>query len=135
MIAVDTSAMIAILGAEPDARAFVESAGSEEAVFMSAGTAIELNIVARAKWGEDRTQRLEALLFELVVTIVSVDEVQVRLACEGYRRFGRSSGNRAKLNYGDCFSDALARSLDAPLLYRGDDLVHTDVRSALESLS
>jgi ribonuclease VapC len=53
------------------------------------------------------------------------------MAIEGFDRFGRGSGHPARLNYGDCFSYALARVLDAPLLFKGDDFVHTDIRSAL----
>lgn len=59
------------------------------------------------------------------------DAEQARIAADAYRLFGRGSGHRASLNYGDCFSYALAIARDEPLLFVGDDFQHTDVRVAL----
>lgn len=63
--------------------------------------------------------------------LVPVDEEQTRIALDARIRFGKGFGHSAKLNFGDCFSYALAKTLRAPLLYTGDDFDRTDVRSAL----
>jgi ribonuclease VapC len=60
-----------------------------------------------------------------------VDEAQARIAREAYRDFGKGSGHPAKLNFGDCFAYALAKKLNEPLLFKGDEFAHTDVRPAL----
>ena len=65
------------------------------------------------------------------VTLVPVSVEQAKIAREAYRDFGRGQKHPAKLNYGDCFAYALARERGIPLLYKGDDFVHTDVQSAL----
>ena len=56
---------------------------------------------------------------------------EAKVGAEAFRKFGKGSGHPAKLNFGDCFAYALAKQLDAPLLYKGDDFAQTDVRSAL----
>ena len=65
--------------------------------------------------------------------VVPFTEDQARIARQAYRDYGRGSGHRANLNFGDCFSYALAAERREPLLYVGDDFGHTDIRSALES--
>lgn len=70
-------------------------------------------------------------LGELSVIIAPVTAEQARLAREAYRRFGRGSGHPARLNFGDCFAYALAKVLDDPLLFIGNDFIHTDIRPAL----
>jgi ribonuclease VapC len=65
------------------------------------------------------------------IEIVPFSEEQARGAIVAYGRFGRSSGHPARLNFGDCFAYALARAMDLPLLYKGDDFSRTDIRSAL----
>ena len=64
------------------------------------------------------------------VQVIPFDAVQSAIAREAYRRFGQGSGHPARLNFGDCFAYALAKALDAPLLFKGDDFGHTDVRAA-----
>ena len=74
---------------------------------------------------------LDDLIENSKITIEPVTEEQARIARQAYRDFGKGSGHRASLNFGDCFVYALARVKREPLLYKGDDFVHTDVRSAL----
>lgn len=133
MIVVDTSALVAILGDEPEADAFSAVLSRQRHVSISAGTALEADIVIHARWGRDGSERLALLLDKLGVSLVAFDQRQTTIASEAYWRFGRGSGHPAKLNFGDCFSYALARALDAPLLFKGDDFAHTDIRSALSS--
>lgn len=122
----DTSAVIAILAGEPVAAelaALIQEAGN---VRISAGTLIEASLVC----GPVRQQALDDFIAEAQAEVVPVDEEQARLARDGHLRFGRGSGSPARLNYGDCFSYALARQADDALLFIGDDFTHTDVRSA-----
>lgn len=70
----------------------------------------------------------EAILIQVDAGVIPVDGGQARVAGDAYLRYGRGSGSRARLNYGDCFSYALAVSRDEPLLFKGDDFIHTDVR-------
>ena len=75
----------------------------------------------------------DAFIRESRVTIEPVDEDQVRIARAAYRAYGRGSGHQARLNFGDCFSYALAKVRDEPLLFKGDDFSHTDLRSAVRT--
>ena len=74
---------------------------------------------------------MRALVAGSNIEVVSFSASHADAATEAYRRFGKGVGQPACLNYGDCFSYALARSLDVPLLYKGDDFARTDIRSAL----
>ena len=95
-------------------------------VRLSAGTLLETRIVAERDGG---SAELEELLEVLGVEIVSVDARQADLAFDGFRRFGKGR-HPAALNLGDLFAYALARALGEPLLFKGDDFVHTDVEAA-----
>lgn len=123
----DTSAIVAILNQEDDARQFADAIEKASTVTVSAGTVLEAAIVL----GRTRADALDAFLELAGVTIVPVDGVQVRAARDAWERYGRGSGSSARLNYGDCFSYAAARVADEPLLFKGDDFSHTDLASAL----
>ena len=71
------------------------------------------------------------MLREVELKVVPVDEAQARIAREAYRDFGKGSGHKARLNFGDCFAYALAKAMNEPLLYKGTDFSQTDVRPAL----
>jgi ribonuclease VapC len=134
-IAVDTSALVAILGGEPEAVPFTHFMSRHE-LSISAGSLVEALRVVRLRQGDAGVAKLWALLDAQKIGTVSVDPEQVRLADEGMRRFGRGRGSPpAVLNFGDLFAYALARHLDAPLLFKGDDFPHTDVRPALPALA
>lgn len=128
-IAVDTSALIAILYGEPERDRFRRLLEATPSV-ISAGSMIELlGVVMR------RTPHLvdgtRSVLAALGISIVAVDEAQVGLAQDGQARFGLGRGAPpAVLNFGDLFAYALARQLDVPLLFKGNDFAQTDVRAA-----
>ncbi|MDF2509046.1 MAG: ribonuclease [Microbacterium sp.] len=124
---VDSSALVAVLMAEPEADEISDLLESRP-FSVSAAALTECSIVLRSKGGEAKARALDELLEVTRSTIVPLDEVQARLASRAYARYGRGSGSRARLNYGDCFSYALAITRDEPLLFTGDDFVHTDVR-------
>ena len=122
---VDTSALIAILRREPDSDALAERLLGADEVRMSSGTLLEARIVAERDGGD---AELAELLDLAGIEIVPPDARQIDLAFEGFRRFGRGR-HPAGLNFGDLFAYALARALDEPLLFKGEDFGKTDVTS------
>lgn len=129
---VDTSALIALLQREPTADAVSDALAAAGAVAISAATLIEAAIVADGSRDPVRSARFDAIIDALDVEIVPVSGAHVDLARRAFREFGRGSGHPARLNFGDCFSYALARERGEDLLYIGDDFAHTDLSSALE---
>ncbi|HZU91634.1 MAG TPA: type II toxin-antitoxin system VapC family toxin [Stellaceae bacterium] len=127
---VDTSALIAILFAEPDAERFARALAGAPVRLISAVTRVELSFVVEGRKGETGRADLELLLRDGGFAIVGVTPQQAEIAIEAFRRFGRGR-HRARLNIGDCFSYALAAASDHPLLFKGEDFRHTDIRPAL----
>ena len=130
---VDSSALIAMLTNEEDGDALSRVLDGPEAVRMSAASYLETSIVIDAHRDATLSARLDDLILDVEIVIEPVTLNQARLARQAYRDYGKGSGHRANLNFGDCFSYALARDKREPILYKGDDFVHTDVRSALNS--
>jgi ribonuclease VapC len=130
-VIVDTSALMAIVAAEDDARRYAEAirAGGDR-VAMSAATLVEVCMVAEGRGGPDMTRKLDALLDRADIPVVDVTLAQARIAREGWRRFGKGR-HRAALNLGDLFAYALAIDRDEALLFKGDDFARTDVKRAL----
>lgn len=122
----DTSAIVAILMQEDEARTFADKIESVSSVSVSAGTVLEASLML----GRSRRAVLDELLDVTGATIVPVDAEHLVAARDGWDRFGRGSGSAARLNYGDCFSYAAARVAGEPLLFKGEDFSHTDVESA-----
>ena len=127
---VDTSAIIAILLREADAKWFAETIEGSGNPVMSAGSYLEAGVVTLRRLGPDGLPELDNILGTLAVAIVPVTEDQARLAIAAYARFGKGR-HPAALNYGDCFSYALAQARGEPLLAKGDDFVRTDVQMAV----
>jgi ribonuclease VapC len=127
---VDTSAPVAILFGEPDADEFARALDAAEVRLISAVTRVELSFVIEGRKGEMGREDLEVLLRDGGFEIVGVTPQQALIAIDAFRRFGRGR-HRASLNIGDCFSYALAAVTDHPLLFKGDDFSHTDLRPAL----
>jgi ribonuclease VapC len=131
MIVLDTSVMVALVMNEPEAPQFRRRIQSGRAS-LSACNYVEASIVA-----EGRGSALGRSAFEAVVAglqaegmlLVALDPQMAEFAREGFRRYGKGR-HPAGLNFGDCFAYALAKALDAPLLYKGDDFDKTDVRRA-----
>jgi len=127
MIAVDTSALMAILQDEPHAQACMTALEQAGRLLMSAGTVAEALIVSERR---GVGLEMEELIGGLGVEIVPVTSESAYMAADAYRRWGKGI-HPARLNYGDCFAYALAIEHDCPLLYVGHDFVQTDVLSAL----
>lgn len=127
---IDSSAVFALLYGESTAARVLEVAVAAPALRMSVTTWVEARVVALRR-APTTPRQVDDLLRELRVEFVPVDMDQARVARDAYRRFGPSSGSRARLNFGDCFSYALAITSGEALLFVGDDFTHTDVQSAL----
>jgi ribonuclease VapC len=130
-VIIDTSAVIAILRAEPEAATY--AAALEDAVDrrMSAATYVEAAAVIDSGRDPVASRRFDELMVVAEITVIPVTVGQARIAREAYRDFGRGSGHPAKLDFGDCFAYALAKEYREPLLFKGDDFTRTDVVSAL----
>jgi ribonuclease VapC len=130
-VIVDTSALIAILRDEPEAPACARAIEAASRRRISAANFVEAAIVIDGSRDPVASRRFDDLLREAQAEIEPVTEAQARIAREAYRDFGRGSGHAARLNFGDCFAYALARTTGEPLLFKGDDFTHTDVIPAL----
>jgi ribonuclease VapC len=127
MIAVDTSALMAIVLNEPEADACIAALASEDDLLISAGTVAEALIVStRRNVGEELASLIDGLGFE----IVTVTPASARRIAQAYERWGKGV-NTAALNFGDCFAYEVAKEHGCRLLYVGDDFSRTDVESAL----
>jgi ribonuclease VapC len=129
---VDSSAIVAILKKESDWLVFLKAIESANQVRFSAASYLETSIVMDKEPDPLARAGLDDLLAESEITIEPVTVEQARIARQAYRDYGRGSGHAANLNFGDCFSYALARAKREPILYKGDDFGHTDLRSAVE---
>ena len=126
----DTSALIAILRLEPEAPEFAAIIERASHRRMSAVSYVEAGAVIDGSKDPVASRRLDELIEEAQIAIEPVTEAQARIARQAYRDFGKASGHAAKLNFGDCFSYALAKNKGEPLLFKGQDLKRTDVKVA-----
>lgn len=123
---IDTSALLAVLQDEPERRAFNEAIEAAERRAVSTATFVETSIVIEARWGADGLRDLDLFLAKANIELVPVDIEQANAARRAFSGYGRGR-HPAGLNYGDCFSYALAKVLGAPLLFKGEDFLRTDV--------
>lgn len=127
---VDSSAVIAVLFKEPEALAFATAIGGSASVAIAAPTLVETAIVAESRSGGAMRDRLDALLAELDLEVVTFTAEHASLALDAWRRYGKGR-HPAGLNLGDCFAYALAKARDEPLLFKGEEFARTDVKAAL----
>ncbi len=130
---VDTSALIAILRAEPEAARIAQALADAAHARLSAANFVEAAAVIDGSRDPVASRRYDDLLREARLIIEPVTEAQARLARYAYRDFGKGSGHPARLNFGDCFAYALAKDTNEPLLFKGTDFAATDVEPALPS--
>ena len=123
---IDTSALLAILQDEPERRAFNEAIEAAESRSLSVASFVETSIVIEARYGAMGVRHLDQFLERADVATVPVDGEQGKIARQAFSRFGKGR-HAAGLNFGDCFSYALARALGEPLLCKGEDFPLTDV--------
>jgi len=123
---VDTSALAAILFGEQGYEDLAERLERAERRLLSAASLLELSIVVEARKGEEGARQIDLLLYRTQIEIIPVDPDQAEIAREAWRRFGKGR-HPAGLNYGDCFSYALAKQTGLPLLFKGVDFSLTDL--------
>jgi ribonuclease VapC len=128
---IDSSALIAILKEEAEEQQFKTLMLNADKIQISAATYLEACIVVDGFKSPILRARFDALIEETEISIEPFTAEQALIARQAYRDYGHGSGQPANLNFGDCFAYALARVKREPLLYKGDDFVHTDVRSAV----
>lgn len=128
---VDSSALIAILTDEPDALALSQVLDRPETVRVSAASYLETSIVLDKHRDPVLSAKLDGLMELAKMVIEPVTAEQAKIARQAYRDYGRGSGHPANLNFGDCFSYAPARDKREPMLWKGDDFEHTDLRPAI----
>ena len=128
---VDTSVLIAILKGEPEADQFATVlANPKSSLALSAASYLEAGIVVDRNDNAALSARLDDLLKAFAIEIAPVTASQAKLARAAYRQFGKGTGHPAGLNFGDCFSYALAMESGTPLLFKGADFAATDVMAA-----
>jgi len=128
---VDTSAIIAILRAEPDWRLYANAIDRADQRSLSAGTYLETAVVLERLKLSVLSPQIDEFFEEFAISIEPFTAEQAQIARQAYRDYGRGSGHAANLNFGDCFSYALARAKREPILFKGDDFNHTDLRPAI----
>lgn len=131
MIALDSSALIALMRAEPETERFLKAIAAANSRLLSAVNYLETGMVLAGPHGPEAIWRpFEAFLARAQVAIVAFDHEQARTAREAFLRFGKGR-HPASLNFGDCAAYALAKSRGAPLLFKGSDFSKTDIVAAL----
>ena len=128
---VDTSAVVAILNGEPVSEKLAQALDQATAIQISAASVLELALVLESRFGEMARKRIDRWLQTSHVEVIPVTRDQVEIAREGFRKFGKGR-HPAALNFGDCFSYGLAKRMNEPLLFVGNDFTMTDLRSALK---
>ncbi len=126
---IDTSAVIAILRSEAAADRLIAAMEGSGARRMSAASLVEAAIVLQARYGDLGERELDLLVQRARIDVIPLTGDQAEVARSGFRRFGKGR-HPAGLNFGDCFSYALAISLGEPLLFVGTDFDQTDVTAA-----
>jgi ribonuclease VapC len=130
LIAVDSSALIAILLEEDEKTSFAAAIVEADGARIAAPNYLEASMVAETRQGESGCRDLDRIAGSLGLEIVAFDASHIQAAREAFRKYGKGR-HRAGLNFGDCCAYALARTLGAPLLFKGSDFAQTDIKRAL----
>ncbi len=123
---IDPSALLAILLNEPEAEALARAISEGAPRLLSAAGLLEASIVIEARLGEEAARDLDLLIYRAGIEIVPVDAQQAEVARAAWRRYGKGN-HPAGLNFGDCFSYALAKVTGSSLLFKGGDFSRTDL--------
>jgi ribonuclease VapC len=128
---IDTSALLAILRAEEDAGDMALAIEKAQVRRISAANYLESAVVIDASRDPVASRRFDELVEAAELRVEEVTFHQARIARDAYRDFGRGSGHKAGLNFGDCFAYALAKTSGEALLFKENDFGHTDITPAL----
>jgi ribonuclease VapC len=126
---IDTSAILAILQDEPERQSFNEAIERAESCLMSTATFVETSMVIDSRFGYDGLRDFDLFVVRAGIELVPVDVEHARIARQAFQDYGKGR-NAAGLNFGDCFSYALARATGHPLLFKGNDFSKTDIEAA-----
>ncbi len=129
---VDSSALLAIIRDDPTATTCLQTMLASQENLISAASYLEAAIVADRLPESPDAATFDDLIEQLSIIVEPLTAHQAAIAREAYGRFGKGVGHPARLNFGDCFAYALATDLDEPLLFVGQDFIHTDVRRVLD---
>lgn len=129
---IDTSAIVAIALNEPDAAELEVRIADDPVRLISAATVLEATIVLETRLGDAGGREFDLWLLKIGAEIVPVDAEQAGAARRAWRRYGKGR-HAAALNYGDCFSYALAHTRGEPLLFKGEDFAKTDLNRSSEA--
>ncbi len=129
MIALDSSALLAIALKEAERDAFTNIIGTNRCI-IGTMTALESHLVLRERMGADGVEFLDRLLARPHIALIAFDHALLPIARLAFDRYGKGR-HRAGLNFGDCMAYAVAKANDVPLLFKGDDFGLTDIRPAL----
>ncbi len=131
MIAVDTSAIVAIALNEPERAAFRQAILQARKALISTASVIEVKMVLYSRRGPRAVVLAEDLLRLPMFEITSPGRADMDAAFSAFIAFGKGSGHAAALNFGDLFAYALAKVRNLPLLFKGGDFSETDIRQAV----
>ena len=126
MIVIDSSVLVAILCNEAERIPFVETIATTDIALLSVANLTEARMVLYPR-NNYLARDLDVFIHAAGIQVEAVTMQQADIAFGAFRQFGRGTGHRAKLNFGDCFAYALAKERNIPLLFKGDDFVHTDI--------
>ncbi len=125
---IDTSAVLAILGDEPERRTFIEAIAKASYRGMSTAGFVETSMVLEARYGYEGIRDFDLFLVKAGIELVPVDIEQAQIARRAFKQYGKGR-HPAGLNFGDCFSYALVKSRKDVLLFKGNDFSQTDIKS------
>lgn len=123
---IDTSAVLCILQAEPEARAIARALVRDGARQLSAGNFLEAGMLIQARYGDEGSRDLDLLLAKLKIQIAVFTVTQAEIARRAFHQFGKGR-HPASLNFGDCIAYGLAKDTGEPLLFKGEDFSKTDI--------
>lgn len=129
---IDTSAVLAILRDEPERQRFNQAIDADDTRLMSTASLVEASIVMQARYGDAGIQDLDLFLARAEIEVVPVDVNQAYIARQAFRQYGKGR-HPAALNFGDCFTYALAKATEEPILFKGNDFSRTDLPPVLGS--
>ncbi|HNP52788.1 MAG TPA: type II toxin-antitoxin system VapC family toxin [Nitrosomonas nitrosa] len=123
---IDTSAILAILGDEPERKALIQCIIKASDKGLSAASFVETSIVLKARYGYDGVRDFDLFLAKAGIILITIDVEQAQVARQAFKKYGKGR-HVAGLNFGDCFSYAAAKSRNEPLLFKGNDFSQTDI--------
>ena len=127
---IDTSAILVILCGEPEAPQYIKAFAANSHRLVAAPTMLETSIVCLKRYGEVGLNELDLFSFKTGIKIIPFDDTLYNIARQGFRRYGKGI-HAANLNFGDCFSYALAKYTGEPILFKGTDFAKTDLKNVL----